>query len=275
MPGDLITRERQYQLGDLLLGPGTPYIVQSVEGLGVPATITHDIDDPADDGDVEQEDEYFGPRNIDISLGLYDDHPHPDFHEVVDALVAEMSAVRGELTEFAFRFVGRPVLFCRVRPRRYRTAIDPVYHKGMTFAVLQLYGPRPHILAADEQSEAITLAGGVNTGQSTFAVGGTYPTKPIITVEGPARNPRLTHTGLGRALRVDIDIQTGEKLVFDAWSRTVRLEGENVYDTVRWDNEWWELLKGSNTVQYARSSTALNGATSTATIAWRDARMGV
>lgn len=277
MAGALITKEKQYQLGNLLMGPDTPYVVQTVQGLGLPEVKGQTEENMNDDGDLLVGPDYTGSRVITVEVGIHDDAPFGDFSDIIDDLMFELGPVREGLKEFAFRLVNRGILYTNVRPKRQSGTINPLYHKGMTFLTFQLYAPKPHILDNTESTDSIVLAAAALSGQKAMAVGGTFRTKPIISIGGPARNPRVTHDEQGLAIRIDMDIQAGETLVIDAWDKTVELDGVNVYENVRVDNQWWDLLPApnNNTIIYSRSSTGLTGASSTLTVDWHNARAGV
>ena len=124
---------------------------------------------------------------------------------------------------------------------------------------------------SDEPDDATWQINDNQTQQSNVvAVGGRAPTWPVVTIVGPARNPRLTHSGQGRAIRIDIDVQVGDVLEVDPARQTVQLNGSPRFETVRADNQWWQLAPGGNTLVYSRASSGLTGASSQVTVEWRD-----
>lgn len=272
MSGELITRDGQYQLRDLLLGVGTGYPVESVDGLGHPALRTSDTERPLDDGAFPGVDLLL-PRSLVIELGSFTAvGGTPSLATRIANLSAAMAPVRSGTVELAMRLRGWSaprVLFGR--PRRFELGdARGRWDSGQAIAILGFDALDPRYYAAADVDEAITIPAASTSAQRTFTVGGTYRTPPTLLIGGPARNPRVTGEE-GAAARIDVDVQAGSTLEVDTAERTVKLDGVNAFEYVRADHEWWDLLAGSNTIVYSRASTALTGADSTLTVRHRPA----
>lgn len=276
-PGDLIVRDLQYQLGSVLMGLNTPYIISNVNGLDVESVRTSDIANDAEGGDIPGLDlpEH---RLIDFDLAIDDELSADNLSSLIDDLATyfnpSIPGVENYIShDFAFQFRNRPKMYIPVRGRRITGVKDSLYHRGAGRFALQLYSPNKDVFEVEEQLEDLSLADSVHSTSKMFGVGGTYYARPVLEIEGPCRNPRITHTETDRAIRIDIDIASSETLVIDVRDKTVKLEGVNVYSNVRSDNEWWVLLPDQNNqLTFSRSTTGLDGATSTLSVKWHNTR---
>lgn len=275
MAGGLITKALEYQLGNLLMGQDTSFVVSNVQGLTLEGLRTNDSEDGARGGDFSGQD-LISSRTIDFDLSIHDELGD-ELSDSVDLIAPYFNPLGpSDLVDFAFQFRNRPTMYIPVKPRRFAAVHDNHYHRGWGRYAVRLYAPIPYILEASSSSHNFTLSASGTTVQNTFSVGGTSFARPLIEIGGPCRNPRLEHVGQDLALRVDIDVQAGETLTFDTEDRRVLLDGVDTYQNVRADNEWWELMGGqSNTLIYSRSSTGLNGASSTVTLTWNNSRLAV
>ncbi len=78
---------------------------------------------------------------------------------------------------------------------------------------------------------------------------GTAPTPPVLTVRGPVVNPTIDNDTLGLSIRTrDCGLSSGDFLVIDTASRTVRLNGTtsrpDLVDVAQ--TRWWTLAPGIN-----------------------------
>lgn len=98
---------------------------------------------------------------------------------------------------------------------------------------------------------------------------GDQPSHPVITIDDPATNPRVTNAAdAARFVEYVGSVGGGESLVIDMANATVTKNGVSVMDSLNASSQFWSLLPGSNSVTYAR--TAGSG-TTTASVAYRDA----
>lgn len=257
------------EIGGVLIGDGTAYELVAFSGLaGLPSLRSDDVPRDGHDG-------------VHVALDTVDARVVTVSVEVWGVTADEAFAAAGVLgaacapgdTVLRWQMPGQAVRRATVRPRMFEVdAVDASAQFGSMLATVQLVAPDPRMYADVLSTHQWTIAVDGTSGQSTFTVGGNYGTRPTVTIQGPARNPRVTFDD-GRALRVDVDVEVGSSLVVDVAAKTVTLDGVPRFDAVRADNEWPELTPGSNTLVFSRSSTALTGASSTITVDWRDAWM--
>jgi hypothetical protein len=91
--------------------------------------------------------------------------------------------------------------------------------------------------------------------------------KPILEIQGPVTNPRITNGGdSNRGIRLDLVISAGQTLILNANDRTATLGGVDQSDKIRTDNQWWVLNPGNNLITFTRSNTPAS--TGILTIKW-------
>ena len=94
-----------------------------------------------------------------------------------------------------------------------------------------------------------------SNGTIIFTVGGTYPTKPIITSDATrSANSHLWGIKLdeGVFLHVDTGSSSARAIVLDCEERTLTIEGDVALPTL--DSDWFELAPGSHTIKMDNGS---------------------
>lgn len=102
--------------------------------------------------------------------------------------------------------------------------------------------------------------GEVDIGQDqvNLVVGGNRPTPPILTITGPALQPRIINDTLGITMQLDINVLAGETLVIDMQYHTIMLNGSVSRRSALVNPTWFYLQVGDNFLRYR---TAVQGAT--------------
>jgi len=91
---------------------------------------------------------------------------------------------------------------------------------------------------------------------------------PVITIEGPAINPKVTNVTAGYFLQVDTTLGTGDTLVLDTDYRTVTLNGINRRALLNNASTWFAAPPGTS--YYTFTATGTDGNTS-CVVSWRNA----
>ncbi len=260
--GDLVVSNYQYEYRNLLMGAGTQYLVESIEGL----YSTPDIKDFSMDRDDKDGSSIgrllYGPRHITMQVqvlsaeGLSGLARQQDYEAKMLALQAAFARVAG-VQPFVFLRPGRVKTFVNARCTRREVPID--YHGAVGYqkAVLELTAPDPLLYSMNYATTPITIAGGASTNSGTVTNAGNYPSRPVLSIAGPTVNPRIANAGDGnRSIKIDMTVNAGQTLVIDIAARTVLLDGVDNYDKVRSDNQWWQLAAGAQTISYSRTGTS-------------------
>ncbi len=87
---------------------------------------------------------------------------------------------------------------------------------------------------------------------------GSITTKPDITFYGPCINPRVTHTGTGKFVQVNVQLFDGETLTLDFDTPSVSYMGANRYSALTRDSRWFTLAPGNNRLRFSATAPGAN-----------------
>lgn len=267
--GDLLTANYQYEFNGILMGSGTNWIVESIDGLfEMPALVSGDVDRSDTHGEIPGEDWMRG-RTILMELkGTF------DTGTLMDAAMRDMAkAMRPRTAEaqFMIRRPGAVDKYINCRPKRRVFQSNYTLARGIAAGTVELRATDPLIYDKTAKTVAIAIAAGSTSNSGTATNAGDFETWPKLTIAGAGTNPRISNSTNGnRQVKVDLVMGSGDTLVIDTHPsrRTVLLNGVDRYDVVRTDNQWWEILEDANTITFSRTGTT---GTQTLTVEWRDA----
>jgi hypothetical protein len=275
----------QIQIGDLVLGPGTDYIITIPPELGGPTMRTSDSEKPQEHGS------YYGPdlfdaRTFVIATTVRGDSA-ADTVQNVDALIAEWwvdSRVDTDVTKpLKVKFPGQEERILFGRPRRALMPTTRLVGNRSTGS-LEYHAGDPAWYSEAEYSEELSLGtqaggfgfpmtfplqfGGTASGGSVMVTNaGSFQMKPTVRFTGPFNNPRIENVTTGKTLELDLIIASGDYVDVDFAAATVLLNGTaSRYYTK--SGVFWTLEPGDNEVRIGSTSY---DAASAATIYWRDA----
>lgn len=268
----------QYQFRSLVFGAGTDYRTEVLRGLlSLPSVRSSDSERQDDHGSFGGLD-LMGNRIIDGTM-WFEGSAGTDIEAKAEVLreiftVGRKSATVAE--PFYFRRPGLDLRMVLVKCRARNIDSDYELAKGLGRCDFQLVGTDPLIYSTVEKSSQIVLATNALTGSATFTNDGDYVdgASPVITIGGPATNPRIANAADGnRQIKIDIVLGAGDTLEIDTQRKTVTLNPAttkvNRYDAVRADSQWFALLPGANVVSYSRASGNV-GSSSTLTLKFKD-----
>lgn len=275
----------QIQIGALVLGPNTNYIVQSIEGFGLPDVRATDTPRPRDDG------EFFGldfmPGRTMVITAVVRGASAAEVVANLDALMAEWQTISSDtatMKPLTFKFPGQDARQFKGRPRRLDATTARIIGNNVP-VVLEYKAADPRQFDATPDSVTVGVSsvtsgrayprtyplafGGGSSNAIAALNAGNYPTRPTARITGPATNPRITNSTTGEYVSFAIVLGAGDFLDVDFDSRTVVLNGTTSrYSTLTSDSTWWELAPGTTTVQF--SASVSSGATAL-TLAWASA----
>lgn len=275
-----VTANYQYEFRGLLLGPGTPFTVEEVDGLlGPPNANTNDDDRGYHHGAIMGR-HTLGARKVNMKIACKDTAANIEtrMDELVAAFTPSSARVEYPLT---FQRPGKGVRKINARVTRGAQITSDWklargYFDGM---VVQFLATDPRVYADTAATPVvITLAsvasnsGSVNNGASTWDELDTFQgAPPIITITGPSVNPRIANAAAAnRSIKINHSLPAGQNIVIDVAKRLVTVNGTINYSVIPDDNQWWELMKGTQSITYSRTGTT---GTSSATIAWNPVHM--
>ena len=264
----------QHQLGTVLIGYGTPVPVAAIEGLGQPPVRSQDVEPPSEDGLWLGRDYYSG-RLLRIDAGIKTPGDQTTALNVLAQLQADAAdpALRqqaGSTMNLRLKFPGRDTRVVRGRLRKLEPDLSNSIHGWIPLDVE--FQAADHLYYADtEQSTSIPLSvleGGGFTAPivapivveasgedrpGTITVDGTAPAWPILTVNGPCANIRITHTATGRVLELKTTIPAGESVTIDTrptWRTVTRSGGGTLTLTPASRIDAFTLPPGVSQVQW-------------------------
>lgn len=277
----------QFQIGTLVLGPGTSYDVLEVNGLGIPDVRADDIDRPLDHGSFYSR-EFLSGRQVTLKVGIAGDaQSAADAVAKRDTLLAQwapvsVDAITTKPLQFDQGGVGTRQLLGR--PRRVASDVSRLKGGYITVTLEYVSGdPRIYGAGLNQTSLALALATtgrsynkafnyGYGSGSSGTVVvinAGTFPTRPVVTFSGPVTNPFIENQTAGTQLDLQITLAIGDVLTVDFDARTILLGGTaSRYSAIRTGSVFWELAPGANSIRFGAD---VSDPAASASVAWRDA----
>lgn len=269
-PGDKIGRAGQIEWNGFLLGSGTPYRWQSLEGwVDLPSIDSGNVPQPGRHGsypgrDLTQERHVIYTSNIRV--------PREDMQVAIDELVAATRILEDD-TELPLAIRVLDTIYVGYgKIARRSIPIDKLVRLGHGQLVLQWTLSDP-ILQSRELSSVVIPDG---TWQAVANLGNA-PSYPTIRIPGPCEGPAVAvryDYGGGRVdertIEFDVELAPGDLLVIDTYYGTAMVEDFPVMDTLTGGSvpiPDLVLPAGQSQIGYA---TAQGGAEA-ATVLWRHA----
>ncbi|KOX33031.1 MULTISPECIES: phage distal tail protein [unclassified Streptomyces] len=234
-----LNKDFQIEVGGLLMGPGTPYVIADVPGFGTPDLRSQDVDSPAGDGVFPGVD-YYGMRAVRIEAAIRTPGDPAAAADALAALhrMAATAAVRkkaGALTSLRVKWPGRPArrFYGRVRRAEAITtaqlihgwvpldlgfdALDSTVHDDVEQSLVL-----PLDISQDAFGFKAPVIAPITTGVSNPATRpgwmtnrGDLPAFPKLRISGPVANPRVWIAETGKALQLALTLGPGEYVEID------------------------------------------------------------
>ena len=281
----------QYELGGVLLGPGTPVQLRAVEGLTMPTLRTADVEPDGEDGLWLGADHYAGRTiRMDAAVKAPAD-PGAVLDQLADLQAAASSlAVRGQggtTMDLRIKLPGRPVRVMRGRLRKLEPDLAQLVHGWVPVDIE--FQAADALFYTDAQATTSMPLGILTHGGFTapirppfhidadpLAVGrpslveveGTAPTWPVLRVTVPCANPTITHVTSGRSLTVQVSLTAGEWVAIDTrpgWRSVLRDNGGSAPLAGQSRLDQFQLSPGLNEFRWTATDPTL---TSTLAVTW-------
>lgn len=275
----------QIEIGGLVMGPGTPYIIQSIDGFGTADMRTTDVSRPRDHGEFYGLD-FLPGRTLAITAIIRGVSPS-DVVANIDALLAvwqPISADTSTTSPLSYKFPGQDARQFLGRPRRAPIDTHRIIGNNAPI-VLEYHAADPRQYDASPDFATVTVSSvtsgrayprtypltfGGGTSNAILAVNaGNFPTRPSARIVGPATNPSILNSNTGEKVKFALTLAAGDFLDIDFDAKTVVLNGTTSrYGTLTTDSTWWELAPGLTTVQFAADTSS---GTTSLTFTWASA----
>lgn len=258
--GDLITRDGQYEFQGILFnnGPWTKptRFVTEVRNLWGHTKKTNDQERDADDG-AFLGDDFVASKLIEFHVDIECTGAAQANQEII-ILDQAWQPMTAEIP-FVFQkagLTGKKVIY--VRPRDIDIPSNYDLGRGFIRMSSRLFAPDPRIYSLAQKTASGSIAAGSTNNAITATNDGTFlhGSRPIVEIDGPTVNPRVTFAESGgEALRLDGSLAAGQTIIIDTYYRTVTIGGVDAYSWVRTDNQWPKLMPGVNNITYSRTGT--------------------
>lgn len=284
----------QFSYNGVTFGAGTAYSLQSVDGLDIAPIRTGDVGRPREQGELIGLD-LLGGRDITIQLWVKTDGT--SLQHGLNALAGAL-AVSGETeAPLWFQLPNQPLMAVMCRPRKYVVKIDSIYGAAsIAMPSIMFHAVDPRVYAAPSLQPSVSLptpaggmtfnatfplsfGGGSAAGVLTIVHTGNSEMRPILVITGPCTNPSVTNSSItgnpkltfsnpsqvsttlaaGDTLTVDLDLHT---IVYTASGTTA---GASRRAWLVAGSVWWNLLVGTNTLQFTSTDA---GAVAGSLAAW-------
>ena len=281
---DLIQAVGQYQIRDLLMGPGTGFIIRRPGSTPHPWPDMSSDDVPFDQGHgIHAGSDLLGGRRVPLTIGIR----AASRSAARAALQTLQAAWRPTSTDIelawrddlgTFRFVGRP---------RLADPNEDLVSAGVVDVECRFMATNPFYEAA--------IPGSDTTSRTTAGSGFTPPFTPAFTLgastdgtlratnvgsadaswtarlEGPLTNPVITNLATRERLAFSANgglvLGAGEFVAIDAAARSVLLAGTaSRRSQLSLDSRWWSLAPGDTDIELTADA-----GTGTLSVTWRSA----
>ncbi|MCZ4098305.1 phage distal tail protein [Streptomyces sp. H39-C1] len=226
----------QIDFAGVVLGPGTPFIVSDVQGLGAAELRTQDVLNPSDDGAFPGVDLY-ASRSVRIEAGI---STPGDAEAALNSLALleaaadnpEIRRTAGSLAVLRLCWPGRPTRRLYGRIRRAEavttarvihgwipldlefTALDPSFNADTALGIILSLDS-----SATREGFTAPVKAPITTGVASPATRPGWVTNegntgawPSLRITGPVTHPRVLHVDSGQVLDLDVSLAPGETL---------------------------------------------------------------
>jgi len=286
--------EGQLEVGGLVCGPGTDYLITGLAVYDLPAVTNDDIQDPSGYGIIPGPLDRYTGSLISIEIAIKTAVPTPEaLRAAMDAL-SDALVVWKEDATVLFRWIppGYTGKGWRHSGRNRKLAwVDNTFQFGWVVAKLQFQSFSAARLSDDLHSAVTSLPvssggrtyprvyplvyPGIGTpGAVTLTNTGNLPADFIARIDGPCTSPTILMVGPDGTpyqMTFDIPLALGDFLQVDSGAATVLLNGvTNRQNSIRAGTTWFRIPPGSSVARFVANAYDPNAML---TIAWRDTRL--
>ena len=256
----------QVSFNSFAVGAGTPYVVESIDGLMSLAPLrTQDENRGYIDGSYSGRDFYDG-RTITLSILTIGDSTHSAqyyYRQLQAAWVPQQLGYPSYLGLFQFQMDSlAPTMRMYGRVRTNDTVVDPEYTYGYIKSTFTLYFPDPRYYN-DTASTASISSSSVAVTNNGWAY-----TCPTITIASPSASFTINYliSGIGAGSMGFSNVVTGQSMTIDLLQRTITQGSAATPSRNTFTSGDWIAIQ-----PYALGATSMNITSGTMSVTWRDA----
>jgi hypothetical protein len=280
----------QFSYNGFVFGSGTPYVVNSVDGLAnLPELRAQDVDRGYNDGMFTGRD-FLNGRTITVTLNVLAGNGNSasqNWALFQNALtpVQQLTSSNG-LLQFQLAATDTPKrMTARVRTRVAN--IDPEYTYGYITAQVTFFSPDPRYY--DESVTTTTLTPtrafgrtynrgynlvytqaltGAAGSTATVVNGGSGPMPLTITITGPMSSPQITNLTTGQYLQLTYNLSSTDTVTLDMTNNIVLLNGGTARNLLTGGSQWFTIPANTTQTLFLSAVTATGQASITYRNAW-------
>lgn len=265
-------------------GTGSPYQIQSVEGLeSLPEIRRQDDNRGYADGMFSGRD-FYGGRSVFVTfltLGSGSNTAQENYNTIQSILLPQTSG-----TTPLYFYINGSQQFLNARVRGLRTTLDPNYTYGYIVSQVEFFCPDPAYYNDDLQTAYLaytpptgrvynrtynlTYGGGSSVITTTITNNGWATTYPTITINGPITNPEVGNTTSGGSLLFQGSYADTDFIEIDLYNKLITLNGDPARNLLT-SGTWFAAPPGNSNFYL----TGLAGSTlvnvTQAVVEWRSA----
>jgi phage-related protein len=265
-------------------GAGSPYQIQSVDGLeSLPGIRNQDDNRGYNDGMFSGRD-FLAGRSISIIFNTFAStgaSAQDNYNTIQQALLPQTSGTTPLYFSLSNNLVEQ-VIYARVRA--LRTTVDPNYTYGYITSQVDFFCPNPLYFASNTQTATllyspptgriynrtypVTYGGGSATITTTINNAGWTNTYPNIAISGPITNPTVGNTTQNASLSFVCTLSSADVLNIDLYNKLITLNGTPARNTLL-SGTWFSASPGNN--QYYLTGTGTLAGTTQAVVTWQSA----
>jgi hypothetical protein len=271
--------------GQTFGGAGSPYQIQSVDGLeALPGIRNQDDNRGYHDGMFTGRD-FLNGRTISIifnTFGNANGSAQTNYNTIQRTLLPQTSGT----TPLYFKMPNIPTSeqFIQARVRALRTTVDPNYTYGYITSQVEFFCPDPNYYNNNLQTAVMaispalgrtynrefnyTYGGGSSTVTTTISNIGWATTYPIITINGPITNPIVGNQTTGNTLYFSGTYSSSDILEIDLYNQLITLNGAPARNLLI-SGTWFAAPPGNSLFFFTGTGTLAG--TTQATVSWYSA----
>jgi hypothetical protein len=266
-------------------GAGSPYQIQSVDGLeSLPSIRNQDDNRGYHDGMFTGRD-FLSGRSISIIFNTFGDSngsAQTNYNTIQSILLPQTQGT----TPLYFKFPNSPSSeqFVDARVRGLRTTVDPNYTYGYITSQVEFFCPDPNYYNNNLQTANMlisaalgrtynrtfnyTYGGGSSSVTTTISNIGWATTYPTITIQGPITNPIIGNTTSGNILNFTGTYSALDTLEIDLYNQLITLNGAPARNLLI-SGTWFDAPPGNSNFFFTGTGTLAG--TTQATVSWYSA----
>lgn len=265
-------------------GAGSPYQIQSVDGLESLPTIRNQDDNRGYNDGMFTGRDFLNARTVSIIFNTFAStsaSAQTNYNTIQQALLPQTSGT----TPLYFRLsnaAGEQVVNARVRA--LRTVVDPNYTYGYITSQVDFFCPDPNYYNNLTQTAVMAVLDPVgrtynriynllygnstNSIQTTISNIGWATTYPVISLVGPIIDPILGNVTTNNYLNFTVTLNSAQTLVVDLYNKLVTLNGQPARNLLT-SGTWFAAPPGNSIFSLYGTGTAAN--VTAATVTWNSA----